>query len=100
MADVTMKTDLVRIDVLENIDRVARRHRNGAKNARRAATAAVENVLVWTTAKLVAAAKAKPKNRRTLKRFVFVLAFLAIAFAFLQTDILNALLSIPFAIFG
>ena len=100
MADVTMKTDLIRIDVLGNVDRVAQNGRKNLSNARRAMGMAVANGLARVNAKIAEAARATPKSNRRTKRFVFVLAFLAIGFLFLQTGILNALLSIPFAILG
>jgi hypothetical protein len=100
MADVTMNADLVRIDVLGNVDRVARNGRKSLRNARLAMGVAVANGLARVNAKITEAARATPKSSRRTKRLVFVLAFLAIGFLFLQTGILNALLSLPFAIFG
>ena len=100
MADVTMNADLVRIDVLGNIDSVARNGRKSVRNARRAMGLAIANGFARLNAKINEAARATPKSNRRTKRLMFVLAFLAIGFLFLQTGILNALLSIPFAIFG
>jgi hypothetical protein len=100
MADVTMNADLVRIDVLGNVDRVARNSRKSLRNARRAMGLAVANGLARVNAKINDAARVTPKSDRRTKRLVFVLAFLAIGFLFLQTGILNAFLSLPFAIFG
>ena len=100
MADVTMRADLVGTDVLGSVDRVAQSGRVRIRDARRTMGVAVGNVLAWTTARLTKATTAKTKTGRMRKRLAFAIAFLVIGYLFLQTGILNALLSIPFAIFG